>query len=299
MGENLYYWSIIIWWVEDNNSRDGLHRRNVLRTTSATIGSGLILGASGTASAKESGSDRSNSDEFNCSGENISRKRVETEDNATVVIVEVSGKKYLFREAEKYRHSNGPSTQSTYEATKSGHPLEFGEIDTAVTASNISTTGGIEAQGPDFTPENFIEDYDVDTKKISDSCGDIAFNNHSAVEFHLQGGGAFSSIGVSGLSALVCYVAGAAGSIPTGGWSGAAAAVGCGGFAAAVDQLIDLEMIPNKASMTVSYWDKDEEYPFGVNTSPTIMMGVAGGYYKDWDEMGASKEFDYNVHLPV
>ncbi|MFA9502924.1 hypothetical protein ACERIM_09070 [Natrinema sp. H-ect1] len=285
--------------MQDNNNQDKLHRRNILRTTGATIGSGLILGATGTASAKESGSDQGRGDEFNCSGENISRKRVETEDNAIAVIVEVSGKKYLFREAEKYRHSSGPSTQSTYKATRSGHPLEFGEIDPAATTSDISTAGDVEAQGVDFTPENFIEDYDVDTKQISDSCGDIAFNHHSAVEFHLQGGGAFSSIGVSGLSALVCYVAGAAGSIPTGGWSGAAAAVGCGGFAAAVDQLIDIDMIPNKASMTVSYWDKDEEYPGGINTSPTIMMGVAGGYYKDWDEMGVSKEFDYNVHLPV
>lgn len=273
-------------------------RRKVLRTTGAAIGGGILLGATGTTSAQGRGQNRGSDDDCNCSGPNISKQRVETDDNTIVTLIEVSGKKFLFREAKAYRDSEGASTQSTYEATKSGYPLEFGEVNSTITPRDISSNGEIGVQGVDFTPENFIEDYDVDVKTIGD-CGDILFNNHKALEIHIQGGGAFSSIGVAGLAGAICYLATASALIPTGGWSGFAGATACSALTTMVDQAIDIEMVPNKAAVTIAYWDEDEEYPFGINTSPTIKVGIAGGYYKEWDEMAGSNEYDANVHLPL
>lgn len=259
-----------------------------------------MLGTSGAASARGRDRDRDqeNDDGYNGTRPNVSKRRIDTEEDAIVTIVEVYDKTFLFREAEQYRNSDDTSTQSIYEATKSGHPLEFGEIDSAVSASDISRDGRIVSKQVDFTPENYIEDYDADFKEISDSCGDIAFSNHNAIEMHVDGGGAASAIGVSGLGGLVCFIAGAAGAIPTAGWGGFVVGGACSALVAAVDQAIDVEMIPNETSFTVSFRDEDEEYPLGLNTSPTMKVGLTGGYNKDWDEMSVTGEFDQNLHIP-
>jgi len=283
-------------------------RRKLLRTTGTAISSSLMLGATGAVSAQQdqqvgqegddNGRNRTNECEY-------SRQFIETKDGSTAALIEVSGQKFLFRENnQSYYQPNSLGAGPTFQTTRTGDSVGFQEVDPSITASDISSTGeiktqqntrsgsGITTQQVDFTPENFIEDYDAELKQIDDSCGDIAFSNHNAIELHLDGGGAFSSLGVAGLAGVVCYAAGAAGSIPTAGLSGAAAAGGCSILTAAIDQLIDVEMIPNETELTVAYWDVDEEGWWGVNTSPTMRVGLKGDYYADWDEMSVSVDMD-------
>jgi hypothetical protein len=218
-----------------------------------------------------------------------------------VTLVEVLGEKFLFREAAAYRNADDASALSvdkTYEATESGHPVEFEKIDSSVSASDLKSDGTIQVQGIDFTPENFIEDYDVDFTQICNGCcDDIVWNSHYALEFHLEGGGAFSGLGVAGIASILCWAAAATTAIPTGGASGALAAGVCGMLTYAVDQLIDVEMIPNSVEMSVAFWDQDETNYWGMNTSPTIAVGRAPGYYKGWNETPKIGEYDKNIHL--
>jgi len=152
-------------------------------------------------------------------------------------------------------------------------------------------------QGVDVTPENFVKRWDVVTKQISTSCGDIAFNDHDAIEFYVEGGGAFSSPSVAGLGGVLCYIASGAAAIPTSGLSGAFAAGACSVVTGAIDAAIDVDAIPNNAEISAALWDYDEEYPFNTNTSPTIAVGIDGGYGVHWDEMPQVGEHDINLHL--
>ncbi|MCU4719683.1 hypothetical protein [Halapricum hydrolyticum] len=228
-------------------------------------------------------------------------QEISTDGDTVVTLVEVLGEKFLFREAATYRNTDYVSALSgdkTYEATESGHPVEFGKIDSSVSASSLDSGGTIRAQQVDFTPENFIEDYDVDVKQICNGCcNDVLWNSHYALEFHFQGVGAFSSIGVAALAGCVCYAAGAAGSIPTGGLSGLCASGICSGLTTAIDQLIDVEMIPNSVEMSMAFWDRDESNFWGWNTSPTIAVGLAPDWGVGHDEMGEIGECDVNMHL--
>lgn len=296
------------------HSESSINRRNVLRATGAAVGGGLAVGASGTAAASNTGRGHGSGDErrYGC-GQNNERGRgrgsekcgsvreISSDGNTIVTLVEVLDEKFLFREAAAYRNADEGSdlsTDITYEATESGHPVEFQKIDSSVSARDIESDGTIGTEQVDFTPENFIEDYDVDTKQICNGCcDDIVWNSHYALEFHFQGGGAFSGIGVAGIASLLCWGAAAATSIPTGGLSGAAAAGLCGMFTYAVDQLIDVEMIPNKAQMSMAFWDQDESNYWGLNTSPTIAVGLAPDWGVDYDDIAKIGEYDNNVHL--
>jgi hypothetical protein len=296
------------------NTENKIDRRKVLRTTGAAVGGGLAVGASGTAAASSRGRGHSNDDgsEKGCAqgnkrgrgrgSEKCSRvQEISTDGDVVVTFVEVLGEKFLFREAAAYRNADDVSALSddrTYEATESGHPVEFGQIDSPVSASDLDSGGAIEAQGIDFTPENFIEDYDVDFKQICDGCcDDIAWKSHYALEINIEGGGALASLSVASIAALLCYAAGASAAIPTAGWSGGAAAVGCTLVTGAIDQLIDVEMIPNSVEMTVAFWDQDETNYWGWNTSPTIAVGLAPEWEVNYDEITKIGEYDNNVHL--
>ncbi|MEF8883023.1 MAG: hypothetical protein V5A34_10935 [Halapricum sp.] len=230
-------------------------------------------------------------------------QEISTDGDVVVTFVEVLGEKFLFREAAAYRNADDVSALSddrTYEATESGHPVEFGRIDSSVSASDLNSGGAIEAQGIDFTPENFIEDYDVDFKQICDGCcDDIAWKSHYALEFHFEGGGAFSDLSVAAIAGAICWAAGAAGAIPTAGYSGLLAAAGCSGLTAIVDAAIDVDMIPNSVEMSMAFWDQDETNYWGWNTSPTIAVGLAPDWGVDYDEIGKIGEYDTNVHLWV
>jgi hypothetical protein len=296
------------------NSEADLNRRTALRATGAAIGGGLTIGASGTTTAADRGRGHGSghgSDRGCGPGKNRGRGRagescgsvqeISSDGDTIVTLVEVLGEKFLFKEAAAYRNADDISAladDKTYAATESGQPVEFGKIDSAVSASDLDSGNTVTAQGIDFTPENFIEDYDVDFKQICNGCcGDIAWTNHYALEFHLQGGGAFSSLSVTGIAALLCYAAGASAAIPTAGYSGAAAAVGCSLITGAVDQLIDVEIIPNKAEISVAFWDQDETNFWGWNTSPTIAVGLAPEQWADYHEVNKIGEYDTNVHL--
>jgi len=297
-----------------DQSESRINRRNVLRATGATLGGGLVVSASGTAAASSMGHGQgSGSGNPNGCGQSSERgqgrgaekcasvQEISSEGDTIITLVQVFGEKFLFREAAAYRNADDASTQSTditYEATRSGHPVEFQKIDSSVSASDLQSDGTISTQQVDFTPENFIEDYDVDFKQICNGCcDDIVWNSHHAIEFHFQGGGAFSSIGVAGIASVLCWAAAASTSIPTGGLSGAAAAGLCGMFTTAVDQLIDVEMIPNKAEMSMAFWDQDETNFWGWYTSPTIAVGLASDSEDDYDDMEKIGEYDNNIHL--
>jgi len=291
-----------------------MSRRKVLRTTGATVGGGLVVGASGTASVSGRGRGRgSGGSRGRGCGQGSQRRRgrgsekcesvqeISTDGDTIVTLVEVLGEKFLFKEAAAYRNADDVSTLSddrTYEATESGHPVEFGKIDSSVSANDFDSSGTVGTQGIDFTPENFIEDYDVDFKQICNGCcGDIVWNSHYALEIHLQGGGVFSSLSVAGIAGVLCWAVSSAGAIPTGGISGALAAGGCSVVTGAVDQLIDVEMIPNKAELSVAYWDQDETNWWGLNTSPTIAVGLSSNMWADYDDVWKIGEIDYNGHL--
>lgn len=276
--------------MSDDNHRNGIDRRKVLRTAGAAVGGGLGLGATGTAAASGG---RSTGDCY--------VKEISNDGELIVTLVKIFGEKYLFKEAAKYRNADDVSAladDKTYEVTQSGHPVEFGKIDSSVSASDLDSDGTITPEGVDFTPENFIEDYDVDFKQICNGCcGDIAWNSHYALEFHLEGAGGFSGVGVAGIASILCWAAAATTAIPTGGASGALAAGVCGMVTYTVDQLIDVEMIPNSVEMSVAFWDQDETNYWGMNTSPTIAVGLAPGYYNDWNETPKIGEYDKNIHL--
>lgn len=293
----------------EEKQSDSINRRKVLRTGGAAVGSGLLLGVTGTAAATE-GKPPKNSTSANNhkhtrdnkyhggnKGPQVNKQHVDTGD-ATVTIFEIDGKTFMFRVANSYDDSKGVSTQSTYGATESGYPLEFGEVSQSVSASDFNRDSQLSTQAVDVTLDNFVENWYVEYDTISNSCGDIAFSNHNAFEMHLDGGGALSAIGVGTLSGLVCAVIAASSAVPTAGWGAIAGGAACSGLATVVDQAIDVEMIPNETEMTLAIWDEDEEYPFGLNTSPTIRAGMSGGYHDDWDEMWNVDEFDANVHMP-
>ena len=302
---------------EWRKSEDEMNRRKVLRTTGAAVGGGLVVGASGTASASGRGRGQgSGGSRGRGCGQGSERGRgrgsercgsvqeISTDGDTVVTLVEVLDEKFLFKEAAAYRNADDVSALSddkTYEATESGHPVEFGKIDSSVSASDLDSGGTIGTEGTcpiDFTPENFIEYYDVDFKQICDGCcGDLLWNSHYALEFHFKGGGGFSSMGVAGLAGTICWAAGAAGTIPTAGYSGILAAGICSGLTTAIDQLIDVKMIPNKTEMSMAFWDQDESTLMGINTSPTVAIGLSTNQWDDYDEVVKVGEYDVNAHL--
>lgn len=168
-------------------------------------------------------------------------------------------------------------------------------------AGDDPTGENVAGEVPDPEPESVTEEttvYDDDVKQICNGCcGDILWNSHYALELHFKGGGAFSDIGVAGIAGCICYAAGAAGSIPTGGLSGLAAAGLCSGLTAAVDAAIDVDMIPNSTELSVDFWDQDESNFWGWNTSPTIAVGLAPDWEVNYDEIWKIGEYDMNVHL--
>ena len=292
--------------MRDDDSTAEMKRRDVLRATGAAVGGGLAVGAPGTATAagRRRGRGKGNGTERGCGNDDEtcgSVQKISTDGDTVVTLVEVLGEKFLFKEAAAYRNADDVSALSadkTYEATESGHPVEFGKVDSSLSANDVDSGGTVTTQGIDFTPENFIEDYDVDFKQICNGCcGDLIWNSHYALEIHLQGGGAFSTMSVSGIAGVLCYAVSGAGAIPTGGISGYLAAGGCSVVTAGVDQLIDVDMIPNKAELSLAYWDQDETNYFGLNTSPTIAVGLATDWGADYDDMGKIGELDYNGHL--
>ncbi|GKZ15786.1 hypothetical protein [Haladaptatus sp. T7] len=279
--------------MSDKNWKNPMNRRKILKTTGAAVGSSLTLGATGTAAAAGS-SDGSN--------QKCGMQEISTEGDLIVTLVEALGEKFLFKEAAAHRNADvsSQSAVTTYEATESGYPLEFHKIDSSITASDINSDGtiqtqGVSSQGIHITPENFVKRYDVVTKRISTSCGDIAFNDHDAIEFYFEGGGAFSTIGIAGLASILCYAAGASAAIPTGGLSGALAAGICGMFTAAVDAAIDVDEIPNNVKMSLALWDYDEDQI--INISPSIALGIAPGYGVHWNQMPQVGEYDVDLHL--
>lgn len=289
-----------------------INRRKVLRTTGAAVGGSLTVGASGTASASDRWRGRSNDHgpDSECGQSNqrglghggegcSSVQKISTDGDTIVTLVEALGEKFLFREAAAYRKADDVSTLSdnkAYEATESGHPVEFGKIDSSV--SDLDSSGTVGVQQIDFTPENFIKEHDVDFKQICNGCcGDILWNSHYALEIHLQGGGAFSTLSASGIAGVLCWAVASAGAILTGGISGALAAGSCSVITAAVDQLIDVEMIPNKAELSIAYWDQDETNWWGLNNSPTIAVGLSSNMWADYNDVWKIGEIDYNGHL--
>ncbi|MEF8882750.1 MAG: hypothetical protein V5A34_09540 [Halapricum sp.] len=295
--------------MEKENIGDQINRRKILRTTGAAVGGGLTLGATGTAAASDGG--RGRGSDRGCAQGNKRRRgrgsercgsvqEISTDGDTIITLVEVLGEKFLFREAAAYRNADDVSALSddrTYEATESGHPVEFGQTDSSVSASDLDSAGAVQVRDIEFTPENFIGSYDVDYKLISDSCGDIAFSSHHALEFHFKGGGGFSSIGVAGIAGCICYAAGASASIPTSGLSGLAAGGICSGLTEAVDQLVDVDMIPNHVELSVAFWDQDETNYMGLNTSPTIAVGLEGDWGADYGKISKIGEYDINLHL--
>jgi len=294
------------------SSDSAIDRRTILKSSSAAIGSSLALGSTGTAAASDrtryhwrSGRGRRDRGSRGTESPDCSVRQISSEGDTIDTLVEVHGETFLFKEAASHRNANQDVAKSTtsaqsgvktYDATESGHPVEFQKVDSTVSASDVGTNGPVQTQGIDFTPENFLERYEVDYKKISDSCGDILWNSHYALEFHFETGGAFSAIGVAGLSALICYAAAGATVIPTGGFSGGVAAGGCGGFAAAVDQLIDVDMIPNSTTLSIDFWDQDETTWWG-NTSPTVAVGLEPGWEVNWTVINKIGEYDKDMHL--
>lgn len=275
--------------MSDERWRSVVKRRRLVKNTAALSMGGLLLGATGTAAAD---------DGHNDSDTEPQRHEVSSDGDTVIELVEVLGDKFLFRTASEYRkkkESGRKAEKEKYEATSSGYAVEFEKVEPSITPSDIGSDGAIQVDDVDFTPGNYVEQYDVETKEISDSCGDIAFSSHNAIEFHFEGGGAFSSIGVSGVAAVVCYAAGASASIPTAGFSGALAAGVCGALTAAIDQAIDVDAIPNNAELSVAFWDQDENQI--INTSPTIAVGLIPDYDADWDDVVKTGEYDSNVHL--
>ncbi|MFB6137334.1 MAG: hypothetical protein ABEJ42_03190 [Halobacteriaceae archaeon] len=56
-------------------------------------------------------------------------------------------------------------------------------------------------------------------------------------------------------------------------------------------------MIPNSVELSVALWDQDESTLWGLNTSPTIAVGLAPEYGVDYDEISKIGEYDVNAHL--
>ncbi|MFB6137335.1 MAG: hypothetical protein ABEJ42_03195 [Halobacteriaceae archaeon] len=176
--------------MSDGNSDGGLNRRSVLRGTSMTIGAGAVTALSRPATASKNGRERGGRHRCGAAGEPCGKiQELSRDGDSVVTLVEVLGEKFLFREAMAYRNAENASRlreDVAYEATETGHPVEYKRIDTSGGTTELTSSGSVSTQDVEFTPENFIEYYDVDFKRTcTGCCGDIAWNSHYALEFHI------------------------------------------------------------------------------------------------------------------